>query len=76
MGEDKTVLTLTERERVVQRLLALADLLARVASGPVDREALVMAAVEAKIDAEALMKGAFHAPEVPTEDRAIIGGTP
>ena len=76
MDEDRTTLTLTERERAVQRLLAFADLCARAATGPVDRDELVLAAIVAKDEAQALMAGAFHAPNIPTEDRAVIGGTP
>ena len=73
---DEERITLVERERAVQRLLALADLCARAATGPVDREELVLSALGAKEEAERLMKGVFHAPEVPTENRAVIGGTP
>ena len=69
-------MTVTERERAVQRLLALADLLARASGGPVDRDELVLAAIQAKEDAETLMRGAFPTPALPIEDRAIVGGTP
>ena len=76
MSEEIANLNLAERERVVQHLLALADLCARASAGPVDRDELVLAAITANDDAKALMVGVFYAPAIPTEDRAIVGATP
>ena len=71
-----TELTVSEREKAVQRLLALADLCARASSGPVDREELMLAAIGAKDDAAVLMSGAFHAPSVAADLPMLAGKTP
>ena len=65
MGDDITTVSAGERERAVQRLLALASLCAKASMGDATKEELMFAACAAKVEAEQLMKGVYHPPVLP-----------